>query len=68
MREWLIANNFMGKKGQTVPEMSDQWIATISNRYIELYEQLIGEKFIPEKLSDKDTERRIIECIKKLRH
>ena len=68
VREWLIANDFMGKEGQTVPEMSDQWIATISNRYIELYEQLIGEKFIPEKLSDEDTERRIIECIEKLRH
>lgn len=68
VREWLIANDFMGKEGQTVPEMSDQWIATISKRYIELYEQLIGEKFIPEKLSDEDTERRIIECIEKLRH
>jgi phosphoribosylaminoimidazole-succinocarboxamide synthase len=66
VREWLIANNFMGKKGQTVPEMTDEWLQTISNRYIELYEQLIGEKFIPEKLSDEETRRRIIETLNKL--
>ena len=47
VREWLIANNFMGKEGQKVPEMSDEWVNTISNRYIELYEKVIGEKFIP---------------------
>jgi len=60
VREWLIANNFMGKQGQVVPEMSDEWIQTISDRYIELYEQLIGEKFLPELLSDEETERRIM--------
>ena len=60
VREWLIENNFMGKEGQTVPEMSDEWINTISNRYIELYEKLIGEKFIPQELSDDETEKRII--------
>ena len=59
VREWLIANNFMGKEGQTVPEMSDEWIQTISNRYIELYEQVIGEKFVPEELSDVETYQRI---------
>jgi phosphoribosylaminoimidazole-succinocarboxamide synthase len=46
VREWLIANNFMGKEGQTIPEMDAAWIATISNRYIELYEKVIGEKFV----------------------
>lgn len=45
VREWLIANNFMGKEGQTVPEMSDDWIHTISERYIELYERITGKKF-----------------------
>ncbi|GEO10103.1 phosphoribosylaminoimidazolesuccinocarboxamide synthase [Segetibacter aerophilus] len=64
VREWLIANNFMGKEGQTVPDMSEDWIQTISNRYIELYEQLIGEKFVPEDLSDEETERRIIAALK----
>mgnify|MGYP006195064111 CR=1 FL=1 len=55
VREWLIANNFMGKEGQTVPEMGDEWVDTISKRYIELYEQVIGEKFNPQKLTDEAT-------------
>jgi phosphoribosylaminoimidazole-succinocarboxamide synthase len=45
VREWLIANNFQGKDGQTVPEMTDEWVETISNRYIELYELLLGRTF-----------------------
>lgn len=55
VREWLIANNFMGKEGQVVPEMSDEWVETISQRYIELYEKVIGKKFIKEPISDDDT-------------
>lgn len=66
VREWLIANNFMGKEGQTVPAMNADWIQTISKRYIELYEQLIGEKFVPEDLSDQETEGRIIEALKQV--
>ena len=64
VREWLIANNFMGKEGQSVPEMSDEWVNTISQRYIELYEKVIGEKFIPEPLSEKETYDRIISALK----
>jgi len=60
VREWLIANNFMGKEGQTVPGMSDSWIETISGRYIELFEQVIGEKFKPTPLSDEETYQRIL--------
>lgn len=60
VREWLIENNFMGKEGQTVPEMTDEWVNTISQRYIELYEKVIGEKFIPQQLSDEETMQRII--------
>jgi phosphoribosylaminoimidazole-succinocarboxamide synthase len=59
VREWLIENNFMGKQGQVVPEMTDEWISVISNRYIELYEKVIGEKFVPEILSDDETFNRI---------
>jgi phosphoribosylaminoimidazole-succinocarboxamide synthase len=66
VREWLIANNFMGKEGQTVPEMSDEWVDTISKRYIELYEKVIGKKFQPQLLSDEETRNRIIESLKKL--
>jgi phosphoribosylaminoimidazole-succinocarboxamide synthase len=64
VREWLIANNFMGKEGQQVPEMSDDWVNTISQRYIDLYELLIGETFKPESLSDEETETRILEALK----
>ena len=66
VREWLIANNFMGKEGQTIPAMSDEWVQTISQRYIELYEQVIGEKFIAQQLSDEETYARIIEALEKL--
>lgn len=45
VREWLIANNFMGKEGQKVPEMTDEVVKQISDRYIELYENILGEKF-----------------------
>jgi len=55
VREWLIANDFMGKDGQKVPEMTDEWVATISNRYIELYEKLIGKLFNPVALTDAET-------------
>lgn len=63
VREWLIENNFMGKEGQTVPEMSDEWVNTISKRYIELYEKVIGEKFVPQQLSDDETEKIIITAL-----
>ncbi len=66
VREWLIANNFMGKEGQTVPHMSAEWIDTISKRYIELYEKVIGEKFVPQELSDEETYEKIITSLKKL--
>ena len=66
VREWLIANNFMGKTGQTVPEMTDEWIDTISKRYIELYEKVIGEKFIPQRVSEADTYTLITDALKKL--
>lgn len=46
VRQWLIENGFQGKKGQQIPEMNDEKILEISNRYIELYEQITGEQFI----------------------
>lgn len=63
VREWLIANNFMGKSGQTVPAMSDDWIDTISRKYIELYETVIGERFVPEMLPEEEITRRINESL-----
>lgn len=66
VREWLIANNFMGKEGQTVPEMSDEWVNTISKRYIELYEKVTGERFEPSDLSEEETVNRIKASIEEL--
>ncbi len=45
VREWLMANNFQGKEGQTVPEMTDEIVTGISERYIELFENITGEPF-----------------------
>lgn len=66
VREWLIENNFMGKSGQTVPEMTDEWIQVISNRYIELYEKLIGQAFKPQTYSDDEIENLITKNLEKL--
>lgn len=52
VRQWLISNNFQGLEGQTVPEMSDDYIETVSERYIELYENIMGEKFIKADVSN----------------
>jgi phosphoribosylaminoimidazole-succinocarboxamide synthase len=46
VRQWLIEKEFQGKENQQIPEMSDAKILEISNRYIELYEQITGEKFV----------------------
>ena len=52
VRQWLIANDFQGLDGQTVPEMSDEYIATVSDRYVELYENITGEPFIKADISN----------------
>ncbi|MFA6833897.1 MAG: phosphoribosylaminoimidazolesuccinocarboxamide synthase [Bacteroidaceae bacterium] len=46
VRQWLIENGFMGKEGQKVPEMSEDYVNSVSERYIELYEHIVGEKFV----------------------
>jgi phosphoribosylaminoimidazole-succinocarboxamide synthase len=63
VREWLISNNFMGKEGQIVPVMTPEWIQTISKRYIELYEQVIGEAFVPQQISEDETYQRIVNSL-----
>jgi phosphoribosylaminoimidazole-succinocarboxamide synthase len=65
VREWLIENNFMGKEGQAVPIMSDEWVATISKRYIELYEKVIGEPFTPVQLSEDEIKNRTEQALQK---
>lgn len=63
VREWLIQNEFMGKEGQAVPEMSDEWVETISNKYIELYEKLTGHAFEPMKMDDEEMYREIVAAL-----
>jgi phosphoribosylaminoimidazole-succinocarboxamide synthase len=52
VREWLMANGFQGKDGQTIPEMTEEIVKSISERYIELYEKITGEKFVKTDVSD----------------
>ena len=64
VREWLIENNFMGKEGQTVPHMSDEWIDIISKRYIELYENLTGTAFQPVDITEEEVYQKVEEWLK----
>ncbi|MDR2223740.1 MAG: phosphoribosylaminoimidazolesuccinocarboxamide synthase [Flavobacteriaceae bacterium] len=52
VRQWLISNGFQGQEGQVVPEMTDEYIASVSERYIELYENIIGESFVKANVSN----------------
>ncbi len=61
VRQWLIANGFQGKDGQTVPEMTDELVNSISDRYIELFEKITGEKF--QKANTQEIEARIQQAV-----
>ena len=61
VREWLMANGFQGQSGQKVPEMTPEIVRSISDRYIELYENITGERFIP--AEDSSTQDEILERI-----
>ena len=63
VREWLIQNEFMGKEGQTVPDMSDEWVESISSKYIELYEKITGQTFEPMQMDDEEVYNRIVEAL-----
>ncbi len=67
VREWLIENNFMGKEGQQVPEMSETWVKTISEKYIELYELVVGKPFVPIRLSSEEQYQKISDSIEALK-
>ncbi|MFV5690353.1 phosphoribosylaminoimidazolesuccinocarboxamide synthase [Flavobacterium sp. ZT3R25] len=54
VRRWLIENGFQGLEGQQIPEMTDEYIETVSERYIELYENILGEKFVKADISNID--------------
>jgi phosphoribosylaminoimidazole-succinocarboxamide synthase len=57
VRQWLIAHNFMGKEGQQVPEMTEEYVNSVSDRYIELYEHIVGEKFVKAEEGDELAKR-----------
>lgn len=66
VRQWLIEHDFMNQPGQTMPEMTDEFVDSISDRYIELYEHIVGQSFV--KASDADDlaeriERNVVECL-----
>jgi len=66
VREWLMAQGFQGQTGQAVPEMTDEYVNSVSDRYIELYENIIGERFIKEDINNIQTriETNILNCLK----
>jgi phosphoribosylaminoimidazole-succinocarboxamide synthase len=67
VRQWLIENGFLGKEGQEIPEMTPDIINSISERYIELYEKIVGEKFVKSDVQDvlKRVETNILNYIAK---
>lgn len=67
VREWLMENGFQGRDGDVLPEMKDEFIKSVSDRYIELYEQIIGEKFVKEDASNilKRVEANILSFLEK---
>jgi phosphoribosylaminoimidazole-succinocarboxamide synthase len=52
VRQWLISNGFQGKEGQSIPELTDAYIETVTERYALLYEQILGEKFVKAPVSN----------------
>jgi phosphoribosylaminoimidazole-succinocarboxamide synthase len=66
VREWLMERGFQGKDGQQVPEMTDEFVNSVSERYIELFENITGQKFVKEDVTVADAEKKIIETLKTL--
>ncbi|WP_341839785.1 phosphoribosylaminoimidazolesuccinocarboxamide synthase [Chitinophaga caseinilytica] len=66
VREWLMENGFQGKEGQQVPEMTDAFVNSVTERYIELFENITGQQFKKEDFSKEDQEKVILETLSKL--
>lgn len=68
VRQWLMDNGFMGKEGQKVPEMTDEFVESVSQRYIELYEHITGKKFVKADESDllRRIETNVLDCLNTL--
>ena len=65
VRQWLISNGFQGLEGQKLPEMTDEYIESVSERYIELYENITGEQFVKADLDaiDKRIENNVLDFL-----
>lgn len=66
VREWLMENGFQGKEGQEIPEMTDQKVAEISERYIELYEKITGKPFVKINMTEPEIEEQVNNIIASL--
>lgn len=66
VREWLIASGFQGREGEVVPEMTPEIVASITERYTELYENITGEKFVPDDSAEDQIEKAVADCLSKL--
>jgi phosphoribosylaminoimidazole-succinocarboxamide synthase len=68
VREWLMANGFQGQEGQQVPEMTEEIVSSITDRYVELYENIVGEKFVKAEADDVAAriEKNVSECLASL--
>ncbi|MEC8852953.1 MAG: phosphoribosylaminoimidazolesuccinocarboxamide synthase, partial [Bacteroidota bacterium] len=66
VRQWLIENGFQGKEGQVIPFMSEEFVASVSERYIELFEHITGEEFVKQEVDDvlKRVENNILNYLK----
>jgi len=68
VREWLMENGFQGRDGEKLPEISEEFVNSVSERYIELYETITGEKFVKSEAADvlQRVEKNIAECLESL--
>ena len=66
VREWLMANGFQGQEGQKAPEMTPEVVSGITDRYIELYEHITGDRFVRSEYSETSIEKNILDCLEKL--
>ncbi len=65
VREWLMAGGFQGKDGQQVPEMTDEFVNSVTDRYIELYEYISGKKFEKQAITEEELQTKISEIVAK---
>lgn len=66
VREWLMANGFQGKEGQQIPEMTDEFVNSVTDRYIELFHHITGSEFVKQPISDEELKDGIVAIINKL--